>query len=548
MDIQLRPYQQECIDIIDTISPGAYLIVLFTGAGKTVIFSHIKREGRVLILSHREELVNQPRKYYDCSFGVERAEETSNGEEVVSASVQSLVRRLHKFRPDDFDIIITDEAHHAVAPSYQKIYKYFKPRLHLGFTATPNRADSIKLGKVYSRVIFERDIKWGIKNGYLSNIRCVQVDIGYDLKGARTRMGDFNQEDIEGALDIEKCNEAIADIYKNYAIGPTLIFAASVKHAQNLAALIPGTEVVTADTPNRAEILQQFAEFKIPAKANCMVLTEGTDLPMIKTILMCRPTRNASLYSQMVGRGTRLFPGKSELLLIDCVGDSKLSLCTAPILFGLDPEEAKKAKCQKSLITEMENKIECYKEKEMLTSPNAWKINMQLISLFEEKGGYDTHNINYTVCANKDMVCSIGHGVILRVLAEDATGNSGLWVHEGEEIVHRKDGIPMQVALDEAYETLKLSYSSARSLWDIEAAKKWGEGSASRAQKSFIRSLYEGSGEQINLKNVSKYQASCIINRKLDEEKKKRAEGKNKGNFQKRKNRSKPERRDTYVK
>ena len=133
--IKLRPYQEEALASIP--DAGAFLICLFTGAGKTVIMSRIPRRGRMLILSHRDELVHQPEKYFECSFGVEQGAETSHGEEVVSASVQSLARRLNKFRPDDFDVLVCDEAHHSTSPTYRKIFEYFKPRLHLGFTATP---------------------------------------------------------------------------------------------------------------------------------------------------------------------------------------------------------------------------------------------------------------------------------------------------------------------------------------------------------------------------------------------------------------------------
>ena len=173
MELELRDYQQECVDIINALDSGSYLVAVATGLGKTVIFSHIQRRGRMLILSHREELVWQPKKYFDCTFGVEQAAHHSDGEEVVSASVQSLIRRLDAFPPDAFDIIITDEAHHAVAESYRKIYAHFKPRLHIGFTATPNRADNVKLGEIYSSIIFERNLKWGIRHEYLSNIRCM---------------------------------------------------------------------------------------------------------------------------------------------------------------------------------------------------------------------------------------------------------------------------------------------------------------------------------------------------------------------------------------
>ena len=143
MKLELRDYQKECIDLIDNLDPGSYLIQMATGCGKTATFTNIKRKGRVLVLAHREELVTQPIKYYDCPVGIEMANRKSNNEPVVIASVMSLTHRLDKFKPDDFDMIITDEAHHAAAGSYRKIYEYFKPRLHLGFTATPNRGDNV---------------------------------------------------------------------------------------------------------------------------------------------------------------------------------------------------------------------------------------------------------------------------------------------------------------------------------------------------------------------------------------------------------------------
>ncbi len=127
--MQMRDYQQECIDLIDSLHGGNHLVQMATGLGKTVTFANIPRKGRVLLLSHRDELVHQPIKYYDCPVGVEKAGERSDGEEVVSASVQTLSRgdRLEKtFRPGEFDMIITDEAHHALAPSYGKIYAYLK--------------------------------------------------------------------------------------------------------------------------------------------------------------------------------------------------------------------------------------------------------------------------------------------------------------------------------------------------------------------------------------------------------------------------------------
>ncbi len=136
--LELRPYQKECINAVP--ERGRFLIQMSTGLGKTFCFSRIPRKGKVLILSHRDELVRQPIKYYDVPVGIEQGIHKSNGEEIVSASVPSLVRRVTRFKRDEVDMVIVDEAHHASANSYQKIIEHFNPRLLLGFTATPNRA------------------------------------------------------------------------------------------------------------------------------------------------------------------------------------------------------------------------------------------------------------------------------------------------------------------------------------------------------------------------------------------------------------------------
>ena len=171
------------------------------GLGKTVTFANIPRNGRMLILSHREELVRQPLKYFECSTGVEMAAESSHGEEVVSASVQSIARRLQRFSPDEFETIIVDEAHHAAANTYKRILGHFAPKKVLGFTATPNRADKARLNDVFDEIIFKRDLRWGIEHGYLCDINCLRVDIGYDLSAVHTHMGDYAPGELAEAMD-----------------------------------------------------------------------------------------------------------------------------------------------------------------------------------------------------------------------------------------------------------------------------------------------------------------------------------------------------------
>ena len=520
--IELFPYQQECVDIINKLNPGAYLVVLATGLGKTCIFSHIERRGRVLILSHRDELVRQPQQYYDCSFGVEKAEIVSNGEDVVSACVPSMINRLDKFSPNEFDIIVTDEAHHAVAPTYRKIYDYFTSRLHLGFTATPNRADKNYLGDVYQAIIFDHDLKWGIDNGYLCDIECQKVDVGYDIRKISQYMGDFAVKELEDAVCKAKCNEAVAEVYNKYAIGPTLIFATGVKHAESIAACIPEAEVITAATPNRAELLQRFRDGKLKCIVNCMVLTEGTDLPNVETIIICRPTQNVSLYTQMVGRGTRQFPGKEKLHLIDCVGVSSMNICTAPVLFGISQQIAARTKQDKGMLSDMEHRIETVQNK-LILQKDFWDINSQMVDMFAGNGKYNMHSINFIVLGNGDMVCSLGDGKSLRIAAEDMIGRTTLQFFDGNNIICSHENIKMQEALDAAHSKLIVDYLPAQQLWDKEYVRYWGLKNASEKQIDFIKNIYSGHELQdydVDLSALNKYQASIMIGRRVAEKNK----------------------------
>ena len=518
-EIELRPYQEECINIINNIEPGAYLVVLATALGKTVIFSHIDRPGRMLIVSHREELVYQPKKYFNCSFGVERAEEVSSGEDVISASVQSLIHRLDKFSPEDFDIIIVDEAHHSIAPSYRKIIDYFHPRLLLGFTATPNRADNVHLGDIYSKIIYERNIKWGIQNNWLSDIECFKINIGYDLRNVHTRMGDFANNELDSAVNIEECNKTISEIYNEYAVGPTLIFAASVEHAKNIASFIPGAEVITHKTENRSEILERFRNGEIRCIVNNLILTEGTDLPMVQTIMIARPTKNISLYIQMVGRGTRLYQGKDKLRLIDLVGVSGMDMCTAPVLFGIDPEIAAKTKQDNGLLSDMEERIEDV-QNDLIFNRDFYIYNAELINMFSEKGNYNVHGINFTVLGNKDLVCSIGDKKMMRITAADTLGNSSLMIKEKNDPILFRENIKTQQALDEAYDILNKDYAQNRSLWDKNSVDRWGMFPASEKQKTLILKMYKLPDllrMKVNMNELTKYQASILISRKFGE-------------------------------
>lgn len=487
--MELREYQKECLEIIDSIESGSGLVSMATGLGKTVVFSHIKRRGRVLVLSHREELVRQPVKYYDCKCGIEKAEEHSHGEEVVLASVQTLVRRLDSFKPNDFDMIITDEAHHAAAESYKRIYSYFKPRLHIGFTATPNRGDKIRLDDVFESIIFERNLKWGIKNGYLCDVNCLRVKVSYSLKGVRNRMGDFIASDLDAAVNTQPANAEIADIYQKYARGQTIIFTASVSHAENLAKLIPCSAVVNGSTKDRSEIIEKYKKKQIKCLVNCMVFTEGTDLPLIETVIIARPTRNPSLYAQMAGRGLRKSEGKRFLTLIDCVGVSDIDICEAPSLLGIDVEDVPHAKRDEvcGMLTELEEKVDRISD-----CPANWILNVKRVKLFAENNGVDTHFVNWTKKANGDFTLQLACGDRVGIKAVDEVGKTSLMIYaydsEKRDFVSKRvDGLSLKGAFERAYFYVDTHYADEKSLWDLAESYAWASRKASEKQLDFIK-------------------------------------------------------------
>lgn len=495
--MELRDYQKECIKALP--DSGSVMVQMATGLGKTATFSQIPRHGRTLILSHREELVEQPRKYYTCSLGIERAGFYSNREEVVSASVQTLVRRLERFAPDEFDLIITDECHHAASKTYRTIYDYFRPRLHVGFTATPNRSDEIRLDDIYSDIVFQRDLRWGIEHGWLSPIRCLRVNIQYDLSDVATRMGDYAPKDLAKAMDKSECHDAIAQAYKKYAKGATLIFASSVHCCEEIAKRISGAVVVTGETKNRSKIIQAFTRREIPCIVNCMVFTEGTDIPLVETVIMARPTQSDSLYTQMVGRGLRLAQEKKELLLIDCVGvSSTRDLCCAPTLLGIDPPDGNK--------TPWENEIaeDLFDLPDMIAkdadTPRNWIRNTQIVDIWARKQHYRTHNINFFKMPNGDLVVSLKKKKY-KIPAADKLGRT---------VVNGKS-LTLQKAIDYLYLHLQGNHTDERHIWDLKLARRWGAHSATEKQKQLISRMLKG----FDASNLTKLEASQILNRVL---------------------------------
>lgn len=336
MNITLRPYQEEArTKIKDEWDKGnkKTLLVLPTGCGKTIVFAMIasdmvKKGKRVLILAHRAELLEQAadkiRKSTGLICSVEKAEESCIGSwfMITVGSVQTLQKdkRLARFSNEHFDVIIVDEAHHCISDSYQRVLNYFNTANVLGVTATPDRGDMRNLGQYFESLAFEYTLPKAIKEGYLSPIKALTIPLKLDLSGVAMQSGDFKVGDLGTALD--PYLEQIAKEMSNYCKGrKTVVFLPLVKTSQKFTGILNqigfNAAEVNGNSDDRAEILKDFDENKYNVICNSMLLTEGWDCPSVDCVIVLRPTKVRSLYSQMVGRGTRLYPGKENLLLLD---------------------------------------------------------------------------------------------------------------------------------------------------------------------------------------------------------------------------------------
>ena len=331
--MNLRLYQEEALNGVDKSwkEYNRILGVAPTGSGKTIIFASVaeKRaaDGRVLVLAHRDELIDQAidklhkaRKIF--AVKEKATDRASLDAGVVVASVQTLARlqRLERFSGTHFGTVIVDEAHHALANTYQKILAHFGAAKVLGVTATPDRGDTRNLGRYFEDVAFEISLIDLIRAGYLCPIKVQTVPVSIDITEVSTRAGDFSDEQLGAALEpvLEELAEAIAAHAKGRK---TLIFVPLIRIADQFAEILCrhgfAAEMICGTDSDRAEKLSRFGKGETSILVNAMLLNEGYDEPSINCVICLRPTKIRSLYAQMVGRGTRIHPSKENLLLLD---------------------------------------------------------------------------------------------------------------------------------------------------------------------------------------------------------------------------------------
>ena len=360
--MELRPYQTAAKNAVLSAWENGIkrtLLVLPTGCGKTIVFAKIaeervRRADRVLILAHRVELLEQAadKIMKACGLGcsVEKAEQSCIGQwyRITVGSVQTLMReqRLKKFAPDYFDVIIIDEAHHAVSDSYQKILSHFPDADVLGVTATPDRGDMQNLGKVFDSLAYEYTLPQAIKEKYLCPIQAVTIPLKIDFTRVSVQAGDFKVSEIDSA--IEPYLEQIANEMQNYCRNrKTVVFLPLIRTSQKFMDILNRhgfhAAEVNGESDDRAEILNDFESGKYNVLCNSMLLTEGWDCPSVDCVIVLRPTKVRSLYSQMVGRGTRLSKGKENLMLLDFLWNTERhELCRPACLIAENDEVAQK--------------------------------------------------------------------------------------------------------------------------------------------------------------------------------------------------------------
>lgn len=370
--MRLRDYQTECVEaVLRAWQAGtkAPLVVLPTGAGKTIIAAEImgrryaSRGGRSIFLAHRKELLHQTAEKIGLvtadgapSIGLVQASNNQLGRAITLASIQTLsstrsTRLQQVIDAGPYDVVFCDEAHHAVSRQWRRVLDPLReafPDINIaGLTATPGRADGTALDSVFDEVVFERNLFDMIREGYLVPPKGYSVRLDIDLDEIESSGGDFVTSQLSKVLNTPLVNRAAVEAWRGNACDrKTIVFAVDVDHSTELAKEFRDAgyraEVVwgAMKSKDRMAAFKRFRDNETKILVNCDLAVEGFDEPSVEAIQFVRPTQSQSLFIQALGRGLRLFPGKTECLVIDCVGNSTrhrpVQLAT---LSGFDPEE-----------------------------------------------------------------------------------------------------------------------------------------------------------------------------------------------------------------
>src|SRR4029450_9697558 len=494
-----RPYQYEAVAaLLAATARGVQrpLLVLPTGTGKTIVFALLvqRRRGRSLILAHRDELIQQAvdkLRLVDPALplGVVQAARDEPTAPTVVASVQTLSRRTRLTRlVPHFQTMVIDEAHHAPAPTYRRILDYCRAwqpdgPLVVGVTAPPERGGHRTLRPVFDRIVYQKTLREMMQAGYLVDLRAVQVLLQADFDTLRTQHGDFVEAELETLLLAANAPAQVLAAFQAHAADrKALLFTPTVALAYAMAETFRAAgiaaEALDGSTPlaTRRAILHRLHTGATQVVANCAVLTEGFDEPSVDCIIIARPTQSAVLYQQMLGRGTRIYPGKTDCLVLDVVGGSTHHpLHTAATLFGCDARRL----ARQSVLEFLERSTHPDQEDTALTGT----LRSTPVDLFARRA------LRWVQTRQGAWVLSLGvqHGTLrLRPDGPDT------W----QVVQVRRDAEPVQLG-----DTLPLLYAQglaedyARHLGVarlVEAEAPWRQPPATEKQTALLRKLGKG--------------------------------------------------------
>jgi superfamily II DNA or RNA helicase len=339
-NLHLKEHQKEALAALATMREKHETIALLyhaTGTGKTVTAVMDARScgGRTLFLAHTHELVEQAaetfeRLWPEATLGCYQDSVKEPDAHVICGSIQSVALNLDKFKDNNFNYLIIDEAHHASADTYQKVLAYFKPQFTLGLTATPERMDdNTVILDIFKNTAHKLDIQTAVEIGELVPVRCIRIHTNIDLTKVRFNSVQYNIRDLESKIYVPERNKLIVDTWLQYVKNRrTVVFCASVKHAEEIAALFSEAGISSCSVfggmkaSERQECLARFSFGEIKVLCACDLLNEGWDCPQTEVLFMARPTMSKVLYTQQLGRGMRLADNKDFLMVFDFVDNA----------------------------------------------------------------------------------------------------------------------------------------------------------------------------------------------------------------------------------
>jgi superfamily II DNA or RNA helicase len=460
--IELRDYQETTLaKSAEAEMRGVrkQLWVLATGLGKTIIFAaHAARRGeRTLVIAHRDELIEQAARkvrlvWPDADIGVVKGPRNEVGaQDVVVASVQSLSpRRLTRL--GHFGLVVVDEAHHATSASYTRVLETLRAGevdgpLLVGVTATPSRSDGKGLSQHFDEIVVDYPIVWGIRAGYLTDVRCKVVELAdLDLSRVSVRHGDYSEGETGEAMTAANAPWHVVDAWKRWASDRlTASFHPTVANAQDQAAEfqangIPAACVSGVDLLERRHILRDFEAGRIRVVTNAMVLTEGWDCPPVSCIVMGRPTKSSGLYAQVLGRGLRPYPLKEDCLVLDVVGaSSKVDLCSVASLLGV--EKRRMAGGKRSVVEALDDQAAAERARQP-TTPTGTVVGRD-VDLFA-KAARSSRISWATIAAGRVFATPAGDDQVVIEKQADDTWTVSVVGRQGASVVMA--GVPMDLA------------------------------------------------------------------------------------------------------